>query len=184
MSARALFVVLALCVLLFHFSEQAWTQGKSTKTQNQSKSSLGVQKPKFKTEVIRNNYAQQKYREQSKSNNKGDQHVAHTYSLEMAVHHMSSPTYKGQPDLDKIKKSINAFSNFRMAKANTNLKTHRRIDNSLIAKSYSGAQLTQEEERRAKMQANVIRNGDFPQNHLAEANRFYTNLNTASGNQI
>jgi hypothetical protein len=103
-----------------------------------------TKKKQYQTDILRDNNAQRKYREQSDSKNKGDQHVAHTYSLELAVHSINDRTSRiGRKEMEQIKTAINAGSNFKMRGVGTNLKLHRRVDNSLIEKAQSGTPLTQ-----------------------------------------
>jgi len=55
----------------------------------------------------RNNYAQKKYRDASSSQNKDDQHVSHTYPIELANHIQSKTT---GPPSSSLSDAINVLT--------------------------------------------------------------------------
>jgi hypothetical protein len=165
-------VILILLIVLLYvsYTEQGRIQNKNKYKPKGKGNGIKLPVHKHKTKEIRDQYAQQKYRRLSKSKNKGDQHVAHTYPLELATHNLNHPNYKGNKDLAQLRKAINSRSNFKMRAKGTNLRTHRRIDKSLILKSTNGETLTAEESRRAHMQvAELKSNPHYPKHHVDNA---------------
>ena len=85
---------------------------------------------KMKSGDIRDSYKQKKYREQSQSTNKSNQHVAHYFSLNIAAvfnEYVEPPVPK-----EDMKYLCNQDYNLRMVNIKTNKSTHTQIDNALI----------------------------------------------------
>jgi len=78
---------------------------------------------------LRNAHQQNKYREQSKSQNKENQHVAHYISLELAE--FIDGVCHEPLTIGVLKDLVNDFSNFRLVNQLTNLKAHKTIDSQI-----------------------------------------------------
>ena len=83
----------------------------------------------MKTKQLRDNYQQQKYRENSSSDRVGKE-VGHKVSLELAVVAMEHTA--GPKPIDSAKKDLNQPSNFQMVNKETNRIYHRETDQKVI----------------------------------------------------
>jgi hypothetical protein len=134
------------------------------------------------TSSLRDKGAQQAYRQQSRSQNKETQHVAHTYSLELARSVQSATPGR---QAAALRPSLNDPSNMRMVSARTNQTDHRAIDKSLQVKAASGTPLTKREEARARQQVDFVQScTTMPSGHRAAAQAHYKSLNTQSGRTL
>lgn len=134
-----------------------------------------------KTAVLRDGYAQTKYRKNSYSRNKEKQHVAHKFSLELG-----KQVQKGIPGpmaAKNLKKVFNNEKNFRMVSAKTNLGEHRAIDKKIVEKSKNKEALTQKEEKRARQQVKFLQSkkNELPKRYYEQARGLYKPLKTKSG---
>eukprot|EP00761_Pharyngomonas_kirbyi_P000313 gb/GECH01000313.1/.p1 GENE.gb/GECH01000313.1/~~gb/GECH01000313.1/.p1 ORF type:complete len:134 (+),score=19.77 gb/GECH01000313.1/:1-402(+) len=128
------------------------------------------------TDDIRKPNAQQEKRKESRSKYKNDKHASHTMSLELVKHIQG--TTPGPPALDKLREIFNRRENYRMVLINTNLKEHKKIDATLIAKSKNNTELTVKEKQRATLQLKILRKNeeDLPPGFRKKAFLFYESL--------
>eukprot|EP01084_Bolivina_argentea_P254890 428619_1 len=84
----------------------------------------------IKSSDLRDGYAQQKYRNQSKSTNKKVQDVAHYFSLDIAAF-LNKFVHPSVP-INTLKSICNNPNNFRMINKTTNRSNHKQIDNKLM----------------------------------------------------
>ena len=85
----------------------------------------------MKSSDLRDNYAQKRYRNQSKSKNKKKQHVAHYFSLDTAVYLNNQFVHPTVP-VETLKALCNLEDNFRMVDRKTNLSNHKIYDNNMM----------------------------------------------------
>lgn len=133
---------------------------------------------------LRQSYKQQQYREQSSSQHKRHQDVAHTLSIEMAEHIQSHA--KGPADQESLLKLVNNPDNMRMVSRETNRKQHREIDQAIIAKSGTSAKLTNREELRVRQQVFQVQkhSQDCPPGFKEAAKDFYKGCRTQDGKTL
>lgn len=138
------------------------------------------------TKQIRNNYAQTKYRQASKSKNKKTQHVAHTVDLEL-VKTIQKKT-KGRANLPKLKQTFNHPKNFRMVSQDTNLRDHRKIAKELMQSQNQRkktVKLNKSLSLRTKRQVKVIQEDtSLPIAFKKSARKFYKKFKDIDGRTL
>ena len=133
---------------------------------------------------LRDSYSQQKYREQSQSENKSKQDVSHIVSLEIASQIQSHT--RGPANVTDLKDCTNSSENFRMVSTPTNRKDHREIDKALMEKSETSEPLTQREEARARRQVDVLQGqqDELPPGFYKQAKATYKSMKTQDGKTV
>ena len=149
----------------------------------------GSSREPYKASDFRDGHAQSQYREQSQSQNKDKQEVAHIVSLEVAATALNDyrgPGTPAQSEASDVKKFLNDFSNMRMVDTETNRREHPKLDNALIEKAVTNMQLTAQEEHRALQGAQVVLNhgGELQHGTARCFVNFYSNLITKSGKTV
>lgn len=136
------------------------------------------------TKRLRSQHKQSEYRESSKSENKAKQHVSHIVDLNLVSH--ISQQAKGREKTPALKKVFNSPDNFYMVHQKTNLIEHKGIAKALMEKAESKKKLTKKEEKRARMQVDVLHQNKelLPKGFLNAAQRFYKKLETGDGKTL
>jgi len=97
-------------------------------------------------EDLRDAHQQQLYRDQSRSEKKDEQEVAHIFALEVAAciqnrtpgmnleryAHFFVLRSAGQADVATLKKALNVFANLQMVNIETNRTIHTKLDSEII----------------------------------------------------
>ena len=148
----------------------------------------GAREP-YKAGDFRDSHAQRQYREQSQSENKDTQDVAHIVSLDVAATALNDyrgPGIPAQSEASDVKKFLNDFSNMRMVDTETNKSEHPKLDKALIEKAGTNMRLTVQEEHRALQGAKVVLNhgGELQRGTAQCFVNFYSNLITKSGKTV
>lgn len=89
-----------------------------------------VDKQSVSSSELRSSYSQSQYREQSRSQNKESQDVAHKVALETLAEMIKhTPGSLSQEKLDALKRDVNQFSNFNMKGSDVNRSSDRFSEN-------------------------------------------------------
>ena len=149
----------------------------------------GGSREPYKPSHFRDSHAQSQYREQSQSENKDTQDVAHIVPLDVmatVLNDHRSPGRIPKSEPSDVKGLANAFDNMRMVDRGTNRSDHVKLDNAIKEKAETHEPLTAREEHRALQGAKVVlehKDELKPGTAQCFAN-YYDSLNTKTGETV